>query len=287
MFDLIAECPALEATFAEARKYLGQDPRRLAREGSAADLTSNRVGQMLCCTQALALFSVLPVQRAVIAGYSVGEVAAWGCAGAFDVSTTLYLAERRAAAMDAVAPVDSGLAAVVGLRRTLLESILARHSAYISIVNGAESFVIGARGSALQACCHEVKEHGATRAFVLPVAVPSHTPLLADAVPAFRAALKSAAPRLPRVGLRLISGVDGDFVCDLEIGCDKLAQQIGSTLNWAACLESCRESGARCALELGPGRALSQMAMSHFPPGRVRSSEDFRTLAGLRAWLSG
>ena len=42
--------------------------------------------------------------RAVIAGYSVGELAAWGCAGAFDAKEVLQLALRRAAAMDANAP---------------------------------------------------------------------------------------------------------------------------------------------------------------------------------------
>jgi [acyl-carrier-protein] S-malonyltransferase len=239
----------------------------------------------LCCTQALALFSMLPVRSAVIAGYSVGELAAWGCAGALDIPATLRLADRRAAAMDTAAPAGSGLAAVVGLGRARLESILGRHSAYISIVNGTESFVIGARGADLESCCREAREHGATRVLTLSVAVPSHTPLLGDAVKVFRDALSSATPRLPRAGLRLISGVDGEPVRDVRTGCDKLAAQIGAPLDWAACLESCRESGAHCALELGPGRALSQMALSYFPPARVRSSEDFRSLEGLRAWL--
>jgi len=40
------------------------------------------------------------------------------------------------------------------------------------------------------------------------------------------------------------------------------------------------------ALELGPGRALSHMAEALFPVGGARSTEDFRTVAGLRAWLS-
>ncbi len=46
----------------------------------------------------------------------------------------------------------------------------------------------------------------------------------------------------------------------------------------------CVEAGA-AFLELGPGRALAEMALlSHSDPAR-RSLDDFRTLDGVRAWL--
>src|SRR5919197_1144757 len=134
MFDLLADCAAAEPVFAAASDLLGKDPRRLAR-GAGPVLFEDRIGQILCCTQALAawasLVTVRPA-RAVIAGYSVGELAAWGCAGAFDAKATLRLAARRAAVMDAAAPKDSGLAAIVGLRRPVLESILQRHATSIA-----------------------------------------------------------------------------------------------------------------------------------------------------------
>jgi [acyl-carrier-protein] S-malonyltransferase len=82
-----------------------------------------------------------------------------------------------------------------------------------------------------------------------------------------------------------LSGIDGDTVEDVETGCDKLARQICTTVDWAACLESCRSAEAELALELGPGTALSRMAAPLFPEGGVRSTEEFRTISGLRAWL--
>jgi [acyl-carrier-protein] S-malonyltransferase len=71
----------------------------------------------------------------------------------------------------------------------------------------------------------------------------------------------------------------------METGIDKLARQISTTIDWAACLESCRSAGAETALELGPGAALSHMASALFRDGRVRAVKEFRTLAGLRTWL--
>lgn len=288
MFDLVASCQEAEPIFSAAADVLGRDPRRFVREAAAKDLFSDRSGQILCCTQALAARAALGTAwpaRAVIVGHSIGELAAWGCAGAMDEAEVLRLAEQRAAAMDAVAPSDSGLAAIVGLSRSALETILTGHVAFIAIVNGDDNFTVGASRVALKAVCHEAAERGARRAFILPVDVPSHTPFLFEATEQFRAILREASPRLPRAGYRLLSGIDGAAVCDVETGIAKLASQISTTIDWAACLESCRSAGAVDTLELGPGSTLSGIAAALCPTGQHRAVEEFRTLAGVRAWL--
>jgi [acyl-carrier-protein] S-malonyltransferase len=139
--------------------------------------------------------------------------------------------------------------------------------------------------AALRAACEEAAARGAKRTVTLPVTVPSHTPLLSKATEQFRVTLREASPRLPRAGYRLLSGIDGETVLDIETGIDKLALQISTTIDWAACLESCLSAGAVAALELGPGTTLSRMASTLFPDGRARSVEEFRSLAGLRTWL--
>jgi [acyl-carrier-protein] S-malonyltransferase len=288
MFDLVATCPEAEPIFAVAAGVLGRDPRRFVREAAPADLFSDLLGQILCCTQALAMWAALGPSRparAVIAGYSVGELAAWGCAGALDAPGSLHLAQRRATLMDAAAPRDGGLAAIIGLRRPALEPIVARHALSIAIVDDVDSFVVGGVRAGLEAACREATAHGASRTVILPVAVPSHTPLLSEATERFRAVLREASPGLPPAGYRLLSGIDGDTIYDIDSGIDKLARQISTTIDWAECLESCRSAGVQAALELGPGKALSHMASALFPDGRARAVEEFRTLAGLRTWL--
>jgi [acyl-carrier-protein] S-malonyltransferase len=289
MFDLVANCAEAEPIFAVAAGVLGHDPRCFVREAAPADLFSDLAGQILCCTQALAVWAGLGAvrpARAVIAGYSIGELAAWGCAGALDGPGALRLAQRRAALMNAAAPSDGGLAAIIGLRRPTLEPILARHALSIAIVDDVDVFVVGGHGADLEAACEDAAAHGARRTVRLRVAVPSHTPLLVEATEQFRAILRESSPRLPSAGYRLLSGIDGDTIHDMETGIDKLARQISTTIDWAACLESCRSAGAEAALELGPGAAaLSRMASALFPDGRARAVEEFRTVAGLRTWL--
>lgn len=288
MFDLVASCEQAAPIFHVAADMLGQDPRRFVREAAPADLFSNRSGQILCCTQALAAWASLGElrpARAVIAGYSVGELAAWGCSGALDEVSTLRLAQHRASLMDETAPSDGGLAAIVGLPRPALEPILMRHGVSIAIINDIDSFVIGGRRTSLAAACQEATASGATRSVDIRVAVPSHTAALSEATEQFRAILGEESPRLPRPGYRLLSGIDGSTIHDIKVGIDNLARQISTPVDWAACLESCRSAGARAALELGPGTALSRMAATLFPEGHTRSVDEFRTLDGLLGWL--
>jgi len=288
MFDLVANCPEAEPVFAAAAAVWGRDPRTFVKEAAPADLFSDFAGQILCCAQALAAWAALGTvrpARAVIAGYSIGELAAWRCAGTFDELSILRLAKARAAAMDEAAPKESGLVVITGLRRPVIEPILARHAVSMAIVNDVDSFTVGGPRAALRAACEEAAARGARRTVTLPVTVPSHTPLLSKATEQFRVALREASPRLPRAGYRLLSGIDGETVLDIETGIDKLALQISTTIDWAACLESCRSAGAIAALELGPGTTLSRMASTLFPDGGARSVEEFRSLAGLRTWL--
>lgn len=292
MFDLVAEVPDAQAIFAAAAKALGEDPRRYVRNAAPADLYSNRSGQILCCTQALAAWAALGTdrpKRAIIAGYSVGELAAWGCGGMFDATQLLMIAERRAQIMDAAAPNDGGLAGIIGLTRAtlepMLEPMLAARKAYIAIINGLDSFVVGGHRPDLEAICEEATDHGARRAVLIQVAVPSHTPYLADASPKFAQILKAAAPVMPPYGYRVLAGVDGGAFWDLDEAIGKLASQISRSVDWAACLDSCRSAGAEVALELGPGNALCRIAADWFPAGAARSVDDFRSLAGLKSWL--
>ena len=289
MFALTADAPQAAGLFAHAATLLGdRDPREIVRTGSGDALHRNRIGQILCSLQALAaaaaLRDTLP-DRPTVAGYSVGEVAAWGVAGLFSATDTLDLVARRAEAMDAASPGGDGLLFVRGLSRKSIERLCERHNAAIAIVNPGNAFVLGGSRATLEALAGEAKADGA-RVVELPVEVASHTRRLAGASAAFRASLRHLRlMRSPTDGARVLSGVDGSPVIDTKAGFDKLAAQISQTVQWADCLQGCVEGGATAFLELGPGRALSEMAVGAYRDIPARSLEDFRTLQGAHAWL--
>ncbi|MEJ1969135.1 MAG: acyltransferase domain-containing protein [Rhizomicrobium sp.] len=292
MFALTGDAPQAAELFAHAASLLGgRDPRDIVRTETGEALHRNRIGQVLCTLQALAaaaaLRDVLPDRR-IVAGYSVGEVAAWGVAGFVRPADTLDLVARRVDAMDAASPRGDGLLFVRGLSRDAVDGLCARHDAAIAIVNPGEAFVLGGSRAALDALAAEAKAMKAPRVVDIRVEVASHTKRLAAASTAFRASLNHLAVRpWPPAGIRLLSGVDGAPVLDVGVGLDKLAAQISQTVQWADCLQACIEAGTTAFLELGPGPALSEMAAGAYRDIPARCLDDFRTLQGVRAWLVG
>jgi [acyl-carrier-protein] S-malonyltransferase len=290
MFDLLADAPEAAPIFEAAKLVLdGKDPRQLAREANSEALHSDKVGQILCCTQAMAAWLVVGGKvphPLIVAGYSIGELAAWGVAGLLDFADVLDLAAQRAAAMDAATTQPSGLAAIRGLTRDTLDAICRAHGAYIAIVNGRDRMVVGGTRESLDAVVHDAQIQGAERTTMLPVAVSAHTPLLADASDRFRQALAKAhlAAAIPS-GVRLLSGIDGATLFDVQAGADKLSRQIQQTVDWAACMESCRAAGVTKVVELGPGNALARMMHDFMPDSDVHSLSEFHSLSGFELWV--
>jgi [acyl-carrier-protein] S-malonyltransferase len=290
MFDLTGDAPQAASLFAHAATQLGCDPRTLVKQADLDVLHFNRTAQLLCTLQALSaaalLDSVLPSQRC-LAGYSVGEVAAWGVAGLIGAAKTLDLVDTRARLMDAESHGDEGMLFIRGLDRAGVEQLCTGREAAIAICNPANAWVLAGRKSALDIIAHEATQHGALRVSSIPVKVPSHTYLLASASAAFDRTLADVhlqTARQPRV--RLFSGIDGDPVLDANNDLHKLALQISHPIQWEKCLAACVEAGATVFLELGPGRALADMAAGAYPEIPARSLDDFRSVRGVLDWLT-
>jgi [acyl-carrier-protein] S-malonyltransferase len=292
MFALTGDVPEAAGLFAHAATLLGgSDPREVVRTENSEALHSNRIGQILCALQALAAAAALRntvPDRRIVAGYSIGEVAAWGFAGCFGPTDTLDLVARRAEAMDAATSRGDGMLFVRGLSRDTIEGLCKGRDAAIAIVEPGDAFILGGGRATLEVLADEARAMNAARVVDVPVEVASHTKRLASASVEFREILSHVPVKLPpTTATRLLSGIDASAVINVEAGLDKLAAQISQTVQWADCLQSCMEAGATAFLELGPGRALSQMVAGAYPDVATRSLDEFRTLQGARAWLAG
>jgi [acyl-carrier-protein] S-malonyltransferase len=291
MFALTGDAPAAASLFAHAATLLGgRDPREIVHSETAEALHHNRIGQILCTLQALAAASALRdrlPERRIVAGYSVGEVAAWGVAGLVSMTDTLDLVASRAEAMDAATLPGDGMLFVRGLPRDAIDRLCERHGAAVAIVNPGDAFVLGGSRAKLNALAEDAKAMNAARVVDVAVEVASHTRRLAKASPEFRDRLgRLAVTVAPAAGTRVLSGIDAAPVIDVKTGLDKLAAQISQTVQWADCLQACIESEATVFLELGPGRALSEMVAGAYHDVPARSLDDFRTVDGVRAWLT-
>lgn len=282
MFDRVRDLPAARDVLQAASAVLDRDVFAAAADEARF---GNVLAQPLLCAATLAQWQGLrdglpaPV---VVAGYSIGELAAHSVAGSVDAAPCLALAAQRARLMDAASPADAGMQAVLGLQRHTLQPLCDAHGAHVAIANGQDHFIVGGTQAALQALAEAVRVHGA-EVRPLPVHVPAHTPLLQAAVAPFAAALDASSLQVPH--LPLLAGIDARPVRDRAAAVHTLSAQLAQTIEWAQVMRQAFERGARVFLQLGPGNALARMVAPAYPCCEVRAVEEFRSLEGAAAWV--
>ena len=220
---------------------------------------------------------------AAVAGYSVGELAAFSTAGVIDAGAAAALAPLRAGAMDrCAARAPGGLLAVSGLPGQKLEQLRIGAGLELAIRNGSASVVLGGPIAALDDAERIALAAGAqcTR---LRVSVASHTPWMREAAVSFSLALAQVPFQAPRV---VLFSNAGDRVRDAGSARAALAAQIAQTVRWDECMENIMARQVRCVLEVGPGQALSRMWNQRHPGVPARACDDFRSAAAVAAWLN-
>ena len=150
MLSLLTGNAQAQATLAAAAAALGMDVRDSLQDGAA--IFRNEVAQPLICVAQLAAWNALRPHLpppAYFAGYSVGELASYACAGAIGARELAMLARDRAQIMAAALGSARGaLIAIRGLDAVMIEDLCARRELWPAIVVGEESFVLGGSSSA-------------------------------------------------------------------------------------------------------------------------------------------
>ncbi|WP_432378675.1 ACP S-malonyltransferase [Duganella sp. P38] len=276
MFDLARTSPAASAL---ADQLLAGQP--------SDDIYANRVAQPLIVAATLTMWEAIRDSApapALVAGYSIGELAAYGVAGAITPDRAVALAAQRAQLMDDCARAAPGqaLLAITGLTLSSASQLAAQHGYHLSIETGEDTCIAG--GPAAQADrLQQAIEAAGARSRRLPVAVASHTPYMQDAVAPFAQALRNATFEPQQAPV--LAGIDAAAVRDHGRATDTLARQLAEKIRWLACMDAIAEAGITVALELGPGSALSRMLQHRHPHISTRSVADFRTLGGIHKWL--
>jgi [acyl-carrier-protein] S-malonyltransferase len=259
----------------------------MPRAPAPEHLFSNRSAQPLIAAATLAMWEALrgsAPSPALVAGYSIGELVAYGVAGALSRQDTVALAALRAELMDACLGDRPGqtMLAIGGLPLARAGALLSEQLFYVGIETGEDSCIAGGPAAAATSMERALTEAGG-RCRRLPVEVASHTPYMAPAVAPLAAALQRAdfqAAHTP-----VLAGIDACTVRGKALAMEQLSRQLAETIRWHACMDAAAEAGITLALELGPGNALSRMLRARQPQIDSRSVADFRTLAGIQKWL--
>lgn len=264
MMNGLSQYPEVRQTFDEASAALGEDLWKLATEGPVELLNQTTNTQPVMLAADIATWRVylgqggaMPV---VMAGHSLGEIAALVAAGALDFADAIRLTRFRAEAMQNAVPDGVGaMAAVLGLDDDTVRAVCAEAAQGEVLepvnLNSPGQVVIAGNKAAVERGMVLAKEKGAKRALPLPVSVPSHSSLMKPAADKFRAYLESVNLRVPSVPV--LQNADVQAFNEPAAIKDALVRQLHSPVRWVETVQSLAGQGIERCVECGPGKVLA------------------------------
>jgi [acyl-carrier-protein] S-malonyltransferase len=203
-------------------------------------------------------------QHDMIAGHSLGELAALVAGGALGEEEGLRLALVRGRLMEAAGEASpGGMMAVLGGGEEATEEIATRFALAIANDNAPGQVVLSGPTQALAIARRELRAAG-MKAIRLPVAGAFHSAAMAAAADRFREALAEVEFRRTRVPVFSSTAAE-----PFEDPRAALAAALTQPVRWRQTVGRMHDAGARAFFEVGPGDVLT---------GLVR-----RTLDGVEA----
>lgn len=291
MGSLALTSPAARRVWELAEDISGIDLRRLRAHGPAAELTKTEVAQVAvvtCSLAAEAMLSERGIRPHVVAGHSVGELAAVCAAGAVSREEAIRLAAVRGRLM-ATVMADGTMAAIIGLEQQEVELCchLAREAGCVVVAayNGPRNMVVSGDRAAVELCVRLASGRGALRATHLVTSNAFHSPLMAPALPGWREAVERAA--ICDADIEVVAGATGAAIRDQRSIRDALIRQMLEPVRWEETVTTLRRGGTRLAVECGDSKVLAGLVRLAGAPIAVRvltSSNEVRRLAGDFHW---
>ncbi|GLY89709.1 ACP S-malonyltransferase [Actinoallomurus iriomotensis] len=240
----------------------GLDLIRYGTTADADEIRDTAVAQPLLVSAALVAYEVLGVKPGLVAGHSVGELAAAAMAGVISPEAALVLARERGRAMaEAAAVTETGMTAVLGGDPDEVQAVLKEHGLTPANMNGAGQVV--AAGTMEQLAALKERPPSGARLRGLQVAGAFHTTHMAPAVDT----LRRITPGMPVAdpGIQVLSNRDGTVVGRGGDLVARLAEQVSNPVRWDSCMETMTDLGVTAIIELPPAGTLAGIARRALP----------------------
>ena len=279
--------PVARETLARWSARTGLELERLGTTAEAEEIKDTAVTQPLVVATSLLAFARLTARVAlpplIVAGHSVGELAAAAVAGVLDPDTAVALAAVRGREMAAAcAAVPTGMSAVLGGKPDDVLARLEELGLDPANRNGAGQVVAAGPVEALGRLAAAPPDRA--RVVPLPVAGAFHTRFMAPAEEALGAHAASVTPADPVQ--TLLSNTDGAAVVDGADALRRLVAQVTRPVRWDTCQAALRERGVTALIELPPAGTLVGLAKRELrgvPALALRTPDDLDAAAELLA----
>ncbi|ORW41561.1 ACP S-malonyltransferase [Mycobacterium paraense] len=281
------ELPGAADQLALWSKASGLDLVRLGTTASTEEITDTAVTQPLVVAntllahQELTRRGLLAGADVIVAGHSVGEIAAYAIAGVLAADDAVALAATRGAEMaKACALEPTGMSAVLGGDEAEVLSRLEELELFPANRNAPGQIVAAGPLSSLEKLAEDPPAKARVRA--LGVAGAFHTKYMAPALDGYAAAAAAVVTAEPTA--TLLSNRDGKPVASAAAAMETLVAQLTQPVRWDLCTETLRERNVTAIVEFPPAGTLTGIAKRELrgvTARAVKSPADLDELANL------
>ena len=200
------------------------------------------------------LLTQMGVKADVVAGFSLGEIAALSYAGSFSRESGMHIVSKRAEFMQEDAEkYDAIMTAVIRLSEDQVSQIAEKYDYVFPVnFNCPGQIVCSGLESEIKSFEEDVKENGG-RCIRLSVKGAFHSPFMNDASEKFASFLDSRVVSLPTIPT-YSNYLGMPYQTSVK---DILALQIKSPVRWVDIVEDMIRCGVTCFIEIGPGSTLT------------------------------
>lgn len=259
--DVIETYSEARRLFDEASSILERDIYHLTMDAAQEELneTLNTQPAMLVCE--LALLRVLKnsgLSYDAAAGFSLGEWAAVVAAGCISESDAIRMIGKRAQAMQDAVPVGRGaMAFMLGQSDEFVEEFC-RSIGDVAPANynGYGNVSVAGTAEAIQ-CFLKKAEKEKLVAGLIPVSIPSHSPLMQSAAEQLFPLIQAMGIQTPET--ELFMNATGAIAEEPEQIKKNLIQQLVQPVKFRHITQQLLEEGYDTFIEVGPGETLTKM----------------------------
>jgi [acyl-carrier-protein] S-malonyltransferase len=280
------ELPGAADQIATWSTVSGLDLAGLGTTASAEEITDTAVTQPLVVAATLLAHQELTRRgvfadaghELIVAGHSVGEIAACAIAGVISADDAVALAATRGAEMaKSCANEPTGMSAVLGGDESEVLARLEQLDLVAANRNAAGQIVAAGRLTALDKLAEDPPAKARVRA--LGVAGAFHTEFMRSALDGYAAAADNVATAEPTA--TLLSNRDGMPVSSASDAIEKLVAQLTRPVRWDLCTETLRQHNVTAIVEFPPAGTLTGIAKRELRGVATRAVKTPADLDGL------
>ncbi len=271
--ELAETYPEIHDTFTEASTALGEDLWAICQDEDK--LNKTQYTQPALLTASIAVWRILQQKiedkPCYLAGHSLGEYSALCAAGVISLADAVKLVHKRGQLMqEAVAGVDTAMAAVLGLEDHRVENLCEQATEHVDdAIVGAANFnspgqaVVSGNAAGVNAVIDKVQNTG-KKAIPLKVSVPSHCALMEPATNALADEL--AAIQFDQATIPVIQNRHARVESNAVAIKQALTEQLSEPVLWSKTMQELADKQINILIECGSGNVLSNLAKRQAHP---------------------